>query len=123
MREDAHSFTDFRYSLGADCRGTFAQEGQDSGMPGFVRFTLLTPDKIKSLNPGVVSDGSVIQANEIDFKTEYLDLEMAIKVVDSLEEAIEHINTHGSHHTDCIITESEVNAKRYPNLIKFHVPS
>ncbi len=44
---------------------------------------------------------------EADFKTEYLDLILSVKVVDSLEEAIEHINTYGSGHTDAIVTENE----------------
>jgi len=44
------------------------------------------------------------EAKEEDWYAEYLDLILAIKVVDSLEEAIEHINTYGSHHSDAIIT-------------------
>lgn len=45
-------------------------------------------------------------ATEEDFSTEYLDLIISVKAVDSVEEAIEHINRYGSHHTDCIITEN-----------------
>ncbi|MBQ8160830.1 MAG: glutamate-5-semialdehyde dehydrogenase [Clostridia bacterium] len=45
-------------------------------------------------------------ATEDDWKTEYLDLILSVKVVSSLEEAIQHINTYGSHHTDCIVTEN-----------------
>jgi len=44
-------------------------------------------------------------ADEEDFRTEYLDYILSIRVVDSLEDAIMHINTYGSHHTDSIITE------------------
>ncbi len=44
---------------------------------------------------------------DADFETEYLDCILSIKIVDTLEEAIEHINRHGSHHTDCIVTENE----------------
>lgn len=43
-------------------------------------------------------------ATEEDWRTEYLDLILAVKVVDSVEEAIDHINTYGSHHTDAIVT-------------------
>lgn len=43
-------------------------------------------------------------ATEEDWGAEYLDLILAIKIVGSTEEAIAHINTHGSHHTDCIVT-------------------
>jgi len=47
----------------------------------------------------------IAPATEEDWSTEYNDLILSIKVVDSLEEAIEHINTYGSRHTDAIITE------------------
>ena len=43
-------------------------------------------------------------ATEEDFRTEYLDLKMSVKVVDSLDDAIRHINEYGSHHTDAIVT-------------------
>ncbi|MCI9597524.1 MAG: glutamate-5-semialdehyde dehydrogenase [Firmicutes bacterium] len=46
-------------------------------------------------------------ADESDFKTEYLDYILSIKIVDGLDEAIDHINRYGSHHTDCIITEDQ----------------
>ena len=46
-----------------------------------------------------------------DWETEYLAPILAIKVVDSLAEAISHINTHGSHHTDSIVTESYTDAQ------------
>jgi glutamate-5-semialdehyde dehydrogenase len=47
----------------------------------------------------------IAPATEEDWSTEYNDLILSIKVVDSLEEAIEHINTYGSRHTDAIVTE------------------
>ncbi|MGB6221624.1 glutamate-5-semialdehyde dehydrogenase [Haloferula sp.] len=53
------------------------------------------------------------EATDEDWGTEYLDLILAIKVVDSLEEAVEHINTHGSHHTDCIVTADEETAEGF----------
>ncbi|KAF9109288.1 hypothetical protein BGX27_007775 [Mortierella sp. AM989] len=55
-----------------------------------------------------------IQAsNDVDYDTEFLDLTLAVKTVDSVEEAIKHINEHGSKHTDAILTEDEVEAKRF----------
>ncbi len=48
-----------------------------------------------------------IPANEEDWSTEYEDLIVSIKVVDSLREAIEHINAYGSHHSDAIVTQDE----------------
>ncbi len=53
------------------------------------------------------------EATEEDFKTEYLDLILSIKVVENLDEAIEHINTYGSHHSEAIITENYNNAERF----------
>ena len=52
-------------------------------------------------------------ADEKDFEMEYLDYILSIKIVDSLDEAIDHINHYGSHHTDCIITEDEASAARF----------
>ena len=52
-------------------------------------------------------------ASEEDWETEYLDLILAIKVVASRDEAVEHINLHGSHHTDCIVTEERTSAERF----------
>jgi glutamate-5-semialdehyde dehydrogenase len=49
----------------------------------------------------------IAEATEADWSTEYSDLILSIKVVDSLEEAINHINTYGSRHTDAIITEDQ----------------
>lgn len=46
-------------------------------------------------------------ATEDDWKTEYLDNRLAIRVVDGLDAAVDHINTYGSHHTDTIVTEDE----------------
>ncbi|MEZ6065426.1 MAG: glutamate-5-semialdehyde dehydrogenase [Planctomycetaceae bacterium] len=50
-------------------------------------------------------------ATEEDYRTEYLDLIISAKVVDSLDEAIEHITEYGSHHTDAIVT-TDLNAAR-----------
>ncbi len=52
-------------------------------------------------------------ATDEDFDTEYLDYMMAVRIVDSLEEAIDHINTHGSGHTDCIVTQDEAAARTF----------
>ncbi len=52
-------------------------------------------------------------ATEEDWTTEYLDAMLSIKVVDGLDEAITHINSYGSHHTDSIITENRDHADRF----------
>ena len=56
-------------------------------------------------------------ATEEDWQTEYLDYILSIKVVSDLEEAIVHINTYGSGHTDTIITEDIVNKKLFMTLV------
>jgi glutamate-5-semialdehyde dehydrogenase len=54
---------------------------------------------------------------EEDYTTEYLDYIMAAKVVDSAEEAIEHIERYGSHHSDCIVTGNEATAEEFLNAV------
>jgi len=50
---------------------------------------------------------------EEDWSTEYLDAIIAVKVVDNVEAAIDHIERHGSHHTDAIITEDQATAEKF----------
>ena len=56
-------------------------------------------------------------ATEADWKAEYLSNVLALHIVDSLDEAIAHINRYGSHHTDCIITQDEQAAQRFFALV------
>ena len=56
-------------------------------------------------------------ATDEDWKTEYLDAIIAVRVVDSVEEAIQHIETHGSHHTDSIVTEDAAAAESFLNSL------
>ncbi|KAJ2108767.1 glutamate-5-semialdehyde dehydrogenase [Coemansia sp. RSA 922] len=58
-----------------------------------------------------LSSALVSRATEADFGHEYTDLDIAIRVVDSLDDAIDHINAHGSKHTDAIVTEERKNAE------------
>lgn len=59
----------------------------------------------------------VAAASEEDWKTEYLDYKLSIKIVDTTEEAIDHINTYGSGHTDSIISNSKENVETFMNLV------
>lgn len=54
-----------------------------------------------------------IPATDADYHTEYLALECAIKVVSSIDEALDHIASHGSHHTDAIITKDKDAESRF----------
>ena len=55
----------------------------------------------------------VLKATEEDWSKEYLDAIVSIKIVNSLEEAIKHINTYSSGHTDAIITENLMQQKNF----------
>jgi glutamate-5-semialdehyde dehydrogenase len=55
----------------------------------------------------------VEMATEEDWHAEYLDLILAIRVVDDLEQAIDHINSYGSLHTECIVTQDYGNSQRF----------
>jgi glutamate-5-semialdehyde dehydrogenase len=55
----------------------------------------------------------IAAATQEDWATEYLDLILAIKIVASLDEAIDHINQYGSHHTDTIVTADKTAAERF----------
>ncbi|MBN3759073.1 glutamate-5-semialdehyde dehydrogenase [Paraburkholderia sp. Tr-20389] len=64
----------------------------------------------------VLADAGVnplVDATEEDWRTEYLAPVLAIKVVDGMDQAIEHINEYGSHHTDAIVTEDHDRAMRF----------
>jgi len=52
-------------------------------------------------------------ATEEDWRTEYLDKIIAVKAVDGVEDAIRHIEAHGSHHTESIVTEDAATAERF----------
>jgi glutamate-5-semialdehyde dehydrogenase len=58
-------------------------------------------------------NSNVLPAGETDWATEYSDLRISVRVVDSLEAAISHINQYGSKHTESIVTEDEEAAKRF----------
>ena len=52
-----------------------------------------------------------------DFRTEYLDLVVSLKIVADVEEAIDHINRYGSHHTDSILTRNDETAARFQQMV------
>lgn len=58
-----------------------------------------------------------IPATEEDNRTEYLDYIISAKTVKDIQEAIDHINYYGSHHTDCILTEKEQAAEQFMMLV------
>jgi glutamate-5-semialdehyde dehydrogenase len=55
----------------------------------------------------------VVEATDDDWGREYLDMTIAAKVVDSIDDAIDHIRRYGSQHTECIVTEDDAAADRF----------
>ncbi len=68
-------------------------------------------DKTNSLLPGIK------KATDEDWSTEYLDLILSVKLVSSTDEAIGHINTYGSHHSDAIVTDNYENGMQFLNEV------
>ncbi|PNY24819.1 hypothetical protein TCAP_05242 [Tolypocladium capitatum] len=64
-----------------------------------------------------IPGASIRDATAADFDTEFLSLTLAVKTVSTLDEAIAHINTHGSHHTDAILTSDAADAERFMNQV------
>ncbi|EFZ01766.1 hypothetical protein MAA_02995 [Metarhizium robertsii ARSEF 23] len=64
-----------------------------------------------------LAGADVRDATAADFDTEFLGLTLAVKTVDGVAQAIEHINTHGSHHTDSILTADAAEAERFMNQV------
>lgn len=60
---------------------------------------------------------SVVPATEEDYATEFLDYIISVKVVKSLDEAIEHIDRYTTHHSECIVTNDLANAERFQKEI------
>jgi glutamate-5-semialdehyde dehydrogenase len=71
--------------------------------------TLHGDERARAAAPGVAIDG----AGDEDWDTEYLALEMAVAVVDSADEAIAHVNAHGSGHSEAIVTRDTASARSF----------
>jgi glutamate-5-semialdehyde dehydrogenase len=61
----------------------------------------------------LLPEASLVPAIEKDWSTEYSDLILSVKIVDSLEQGLEHIHKYGSKHTECIVTEDQAVADRF----------
>lgn len=60
---------------------------------------------------------NITDAVPADFDTEHLSLTMSVKAVPDVDAAVAHINAHGSHHTDCILTSDKDEAERFMNQV------
>jgi glutamate-5-semialdehyde dehydrogenase len=74
--------------------------------------TVHADERVREYRPEAVAP-----ATEADWATEYLSLDIAIKMVDSLEEAVDHIRQFGSGHTEAIVTDSQQAARRFTALV------
>ena len=77
---------------------------------------VLAPDHVKlhgCARTREILGSAVLPATEEDYAREYLDYEISVKVVDSLDDAIEHVNTYNTGHSECIVTESYTAAERF----------
>jgi glutamate-5-semialdehyde dehydrogenase len=71
-------------------------------------------EESRAVAESVLGDsGKVVAAVEQDFRTEFLDLILAVKTVGSVREAVDHMEEHGSHHSDGIITGDEAVAEEF----------
>ncbi len=70
---------------------------------------LLAPVKAKNV--------TIYMNDEDKYGTEFMDYKMSVKVVDSIDEAIEHITKYGSGHSECIITDNKDNASKFQQMI------
>jgi len=82
-------------------------------LPGIIKALSEAGCEIRGDEETQALDKIVLKASEQDWDTEYLDAIISVKQVDGLDEAIDHINRHGSHHTDSIVTEDLVAAEKF----------
>lgn len=57
------------------------------------------------------------KANDTDFDTEFLDYIMAVKIVDSVEDAVKHISNHSTHHSECIVSENSEKINYFTSMV------
>ena len=87
---------------------------QDYGAPGELVSALIDAGcEVRADDMLMELDARTVSADDADWDTEYLDSVISARVVSGLDEAMEHIARHGSHHTDAIITQDEAVAARF----------
>src|SRR3989338_8804194 len=86
-------------------------------LPGMIKRYTQAGVEIRGCAKTIKLVRGIKKAKELDWSVEYLDLILSVKVVDSLDQAIKHINHYGSHHSDSIITEKYDNAREFLNKV------
>jgi len=87
--------------------------GAGSQLKPLIEMLIAAGCEIRGDKATLAVDKRVKPATEEDWGTEYLDAIIAVKVVDNLEAAIDHIERYGSHHTDAIVTEDQATAEKF----------
>jgi glutamate-5-semialdehyde dehydrogenase len=87
--------------------------GADRLLAPMVRLLLDADCEVRGDEATLKLDPRVKPATEDDWSTEYLEAIIAVKLVDGVQGAIDHIETYGSHHTDCIVTENKEKAEQF----------
>ncbi|MBO5999793.1 MAG: glutamate-5-semialdehyde dehydrogenase [Lachnospiraceae bacterium] len=85
----------------------------DSFLPVLARIAGQYSIELRADERSLPSLPGAVPASEEDYAAEYLDLILSVKIVDSLDEAIAHINRYHTGHSDCIVTEDAANAQRF----------
>jgi glutamate-5-semialdehyde dehydrogenase len=93
------------------------QAAADAFLPGAIDRLLAAGVELRGDDRTMKYSSDVKPATEDDWRAEYLDLILAIRVVDSLGDAISHVNTYGSNHTDAIVTEDYGAARRFTSEV------
>ncbi len=85
----------------------------DSVLPAVMHALALKKVTIHGDETVVVAYPESLEATEDDWHAEYGSLDLAVKIVDSIDEALEHIAKYSTHHTESIVTDSQANAERF----------
>src|SRR5579859_6801652 len=93
------------------------RKGVSTSLKPLVEMLLDAGCEVRGDNTVQQTDVRVKPASDEDWDTEYEDAIIAARVVDGLDEAIAHIHTHGSHHTDAIVTEDQAAANKFLNEV------
>ncbi|GEO37278.1 gamma-glutamyl phosphate reductase [Skermanella aerolata] len=86
-------------------------------LPGLVEALIEAGCEVRGDQTVRALNDRVVPATPADWDTEYLDAIISVRVVDGIDAAVEHINRHGSHHTDSIVTEDAATAETFLNHV------
>ncbi|WP_429646526.1 glutamate-5-semialdehyde dehydrogenase [Skermanella aerolata] len=86
-------------------------------LPGLVEALIEAGCEVRGDQTVWALNDRVVPATPADWDTEYLDAIISVRVVDGIDAAVEHINRHGSHHTDSIVTEDAATAETFLNHV------